>query len=48
LNMSIIIKVRVLYMGSGNIELIRDIRSAENVRSDNSGGCDLGLARVCQ
>ena len=40
-------KLRVLYTGSGNIELIEDIRSAENARVRGNGGVRVNIAKKC-
>ena len=40
-------RLRVLYMGVGNIALIGDIRSVENVRVGGNGGMRVNIAKLC-
>ena len=47
MNMNIIIQNRVLYMGSGNIALIGDIRSVGNARVMGNGGVREKIAKQC-
>ena len=43
--MNIIVQNRVLYMGSGNIALIRDNRRVGNVRVECNGGVRENIAK---